>query len=107
MRNFEGVITTYPEPESYIPGSADEYFKTIYTDNDDLKSEAGIAGLFQDTQFNIIPKNLERYNKRKQYSENPNHSTIKDNRDRRDTIREKKFNTQLKSKGDGTKKEGS
>lgn len=30
LRNFEGVITTYPEPESYIPGRAEGYFKEIY-----------------------------------------------------------------------------
>jgi lysine 2,3-aminomutase len=34
LRNFEGVITTYPEPENYIAGCADDYFNKIYQSHD-------------------------------------------------------------------------
>ncbi|MDM5453286.1 hypothetical protein [Peribacillus simplex] len=26
LRNFEGAITTYPEPEHYTPGLVDDYW---------------------------------------------------------------------------------
>jgi lysine 2,3-aminomutase len=29
LRNFEGVITSYPEPENYVPGRADDYFQDL------------------------------------------------------------------------------
>jgi lysine 2,3-aminomutase len=32
LRNFEGVITTYPKPENYVPGKAEDYFKNVYPD---------------------------------------------------------------------------
>ena len=43
LRNFEGVITTYPEPENYIPGRAEDYFKKIYPDMEEKRSNIGIA----------------------------------------------------------------
>ncbi len=30
LRNFEGVITGYPEPKNYVTGSADDYFDEVY-----------------------------------------------------------------------------
>ena len=33
LRNFEGVITSYPEPENYVPGRADDYFAEIFPDS--------------------------------------------------------------------------
>ena len=37
LRNFEGVITTYPEPEQYTPGLADDYFKGVYPDMEEKR----------------------------------------------------------------------
>ena len=45
LRNFEGVITTYPEPENYTPGLADDYFKGIYPDAEEKRSDLGIFGI--------------------------------------------------------------
>ena len=50
LRNFEGVITTYPEPENYIPGLAEDYFKEIYPDMEEKRSNIGISGLLNDSQ---------------------------------------------------------
>jgi lysine 2,3-aminomutase len=58
LRNFEGVITTYPEPENYVPGRADCYFKEIFQDYKEKKSNIGIAGLMTDQQFNLIPEGV-------------------------------------------------
>lgn len=80
-----------------MPGLADEYFQTVYADYGEKDSTVGIAGLLNDKQSNLIPKNLERYNKREKYHDDPKHATIKDNRARRDTLKEKKFQAQSKS----------
>lgn len=100
LRNFEGVITSYPEPESYSPGLADEYFENIYGKEE--KASVGIRSIFDDEQFNLVPNNIPRYNKRKQYETNPEHASLKDKRDKRDELKEKKFHSQLKKipKGD-------
>jgi lysine 2,3-aminomutase len=55
LRNFEGVITTYPEPENYLAGRAEDYFKGIYPEMEEKRSVTGIAGLMNDKQFNLVP----------------------------------------------------
>jgi lysine 2,3-aminomutase len=98
LRNFEGLITTYPEPENYVPGRAEEYFKLIYPGMEEKRSKTGIASLIYDHQFNLIPEGLSRLNRRKEYQENPDHHTLKDKRKVRDELKEKKFQAQqLKS----------
>ena len=47
LRNFEGVITTYPEPENYIPGRADEYFKGIYPDAEEKQFKYWNLGIIE------------------------------------------------------------
>ncbi|WP_019241859.1 MULTISPECIES: lysine 2,3-aminomutase [Bacillus] len=94
LRNFEGVITTYPEPESYTSGLADEYFESIY--GTQQKKETGISGLLQDEQLNLVPSNMPRINKRKQYEVNPEHASLKDKRAKRDELKEKKFQAEQK-----------
>ena len=95
LRNFEGVITTYPEPENYVPGKADEYFQRVYGPYES-KEEAGITSLFQEQQFNLVPTHLPRYVKRQHYQENPEHASLKDKREKRDELKEKKFQAQQK-----------
>jgi lysine 2,3-aminomutase len=94
LRNFEGVITTYPEPENYIPGRAESYFEGIYPNMDDKQSNIGIAGLMNDKQFNLVPEGLNRLSRRKNYETDPAHSTLKDKRGKRDELKEKKYQAQ-------------
>ncbi|HZH61928.1 MAG TPA: KamA family radical SAM protein, partial [Metabacillus sp.] len=96
LRNFEGVITSYPEPENYVAGRADEYFNEIYLEHDLNPSKTGITSLLNDEQFNLVPKSLERYNRRQSFHQNPAYSTLKDKREKRDELKEKKFLAQQK-----------
>ena len=70
LRNFESVITTYPEPENYTPGLADDYFKGIYPDAEEKRSDIGISGLMNDTEFNLVPEGLKRLDCREAYETN-------------------------------------
>jgi len=103
LRNFEGVITTYPEPENYTPGLADDYFKGIYPDAEDKHSNLGISGLLNDTEFNLVPKGLKRLERREEYETNPEHVSLKNQREKRDQLKEKKFQAQLKKNTPATK----
>lgn len=96
LRNFEGVITTYPEPENYVPGRAEDYFKEVYPDMEEKRSNIGIASLMNESQFNLVPEGLTRLNRRQQYNQNPAHQTLKDKRGKRDELKEKKFQAQQK-----------
>jgi lysine 2,3-aminomutase len=96
LRNFEGVITTYPEPEQYVPGRADDYFKQIFPDIDEKKSVTGIASLLNDEKFNLVPEGLSRLHRRKQYESDPTHTSLKDKREKRDALKEKKYQAQMK-----------
>jgi lysine 2,3-aminomutase len=96
LRNFEGVITSYPEPKGYIPGRADDYFSNIYHNYKENHSNTGISSLLNDEQKTIVPKSLERYNRRSSYQENEGYSTLKDRRQKRDELKEKKYQTEIK-----------
>jgi lysine 2,3-aminomutase len=80
LRNFEGVITSYPEPEKYVTGRAEDYFKEIYNDYEKYQSNVGIAAVKNDSKFNLVPEDLNRLNRRKKYQENPTHASLKDKR---------------------------
>jgi lysine 2,3-aminomutase len=109
LRNFEGVITSYPEPENYVPGRAEDYFKGIYNDYDKYQSNVGIAAVMNDSKFNLIPEDVNRINRRKKYQEDLSHSSLKDKREKRDELKEKKFQAQQNKTVDSqtTQKEGS
>ncbi len=94
LRNFEGVITSYPEPENYVAGQADDYFSNIYPDYEKKKSNVGIAAVMNDSKFNLVPKDLQRLDRRQSYQEDPNYSSLKDKREKRDELKEKKFISQ-------------
>lgn len=91
LRNFEGVITSYPEPENYVSGRAEGYFSQVYPDYEKYKSNVGIAGVMNDQKFNLVPEGLKRLDRREKYQEDPTHSSLKDKRDKRDEMKEKKF----------------
>ena len=95
LRNYEGVITTYPEPETYTAGTADDYFQQIYGAYPEERGD-GVLGLLHDKQFNLVPKDLPRYHKREGYAQAPDHSSLKDKREKRDQLKEKKFMAQQK-----------
>ena len=94
LRNFEGVITSYPEPENYVPGRAEGYFKEVYPDYEKYKSNVGIAAVMNDSKFNLIPEDLQRLDRRHKYQEDPAHTSLKDKRGKRDVLKEKKFQAQ-------------
>ena len=103
LRNFEGVITTYPEQEDYTPGLADDYFKEIYPNAAEKRSDIGISGLLNDTEFNLVPEGLKRLKRREEYETNPEHTSLKDSREKRDQLKEKKFQAQQKKNTQATK----
>ncbi|MGO4889697.1 lysine 2,3-aminomutase [Anaerobacillus sp. MEB173] len=88
LRNFEGVITTYPEPKNYTPGRADAYFEEVYGTKDEARS-VGVAALLKDEKFNLVPEGLRRLDKRKNYSSSEGHSSLKDRRHKRDEMKKK------------------
>ncbi|MBA4602909.1 lysine 2,3-aminomutase [Thermoactinomyces mirandus] len=59
LRNFEGVITSYPEPHRYKPHNPEEceYCQTA-------GEQVGIAALMDDERVNLEPKQLEREERR-------------------------------------------
>jgi lysine 2,3-aminomutase len=96
LRNFEGVVTFYPEPKDYTPGTAEEYFSQIFPDLDEKKSTAGIAGIANESNFNIVPEGLQRIQRRRTYNADPTHKSLKDLREKRDELKEKKYQAMLK-----------
>ncbi|MDF2858794.1 MAG: L-lysine 2,3-aminomutase [Neobacillus sp.] len=97
LRNFEGVITSYPEPQNYIPGTAEGYFKGVYPDYEKYQSNVGISAIMNNSKFNLIPEDLHRLDRRQKYQKDPQHSSLKDKREKRDELKEKKFKAQQKS----------
>ncbi|WP_044641375.1 lysine 2,3-aminomutase [Risungbinella massiliensis] len=59
LRNFEGVITSYPEPESYQPHDSTTCAYCL-----EANGSAGIAGLMQDEMVNLVPQKLRREERR-------------------------------------------
>ena len=98
LRNFEGVITSYPEPENYVAGGAEDYFKEVYPDYEKKKSNVGISAVMNDSKFNLVPENLQRLDRRNKYGEDPKHASLKDKREKRDQLKEKKFQAQQNKK---------
>lgn len=54
-----------------------------------------------DSKFNLIPEELNRLNRRKKYQEDLSHSSLKDKREKRDELKEKKFQAQQNKAVDG------
>lgn len=86
LRNFEGVITSYPEPEKYTPGQADLYFDEVY--GPEQRRSVGVSAIMDDTEFNLVPKGLQRMQKREKYEE-VGRESLKDRRGKRDEMKEK------------------
>ncbi|MBU9720050.1 MULTISPECIES: lysine 2,3-aminomutase [Bacillaceae] len=93
LRNFEGVITSYPEPKDYTPGTAEDYFYSYY--EKESEKRAGVSALMNDEKFNLVPENLNRLERRKNYQEDLNHQSLKDMRGKRDKMKERKWKKEL------------
>lgn len=89
LRNFEGVITTYPEPKFYTPGTADDYFYQYYEKK--TNKRIGVSALMNDEEFNLVPEGIQRLDRRSNYAEDDSHETLKNRRSKRDEMVEKKF----------------
>lgn len=62
LRNFEGVITTYTEPENYVPGECDvDFLKGTEIVND------GVAKLLRGDQLSMEPAHLARHERNKKH----------------------------------------
>ncbi|GAE24922.1 lysine 2,3-aminomutase [Halalkalibacter wakoensis JCM 9140] len=96
LRNFEGVITTYPEPKGYVPGRADDYFSQVYQNYQEKQSNTGISSLLNDEKNNLVPHSLDRYIRRSSFQEKVGHITLKDKRVKRDELKEKKYQAEMK-----------
>jgi lysine 2,3-aminomutase len=71
LRNFEGVITSYPEPEHYQPHDTENCEYCC-----DSGDQVGIAALMSDQRINLEPKQLTRENRRSQ-SAHPEQEELK------------------------------
>ncbi|SDY39107.1 lysine 2,3-aminomutase [Thermoactinomyces sp. DSM 45892] len=60
LRNFEGVITSYPEPENYSPTQCN------CEDCQRERQLVGVAALMSNQQINLEPKQLNREERRQQ-----------------------------------------
>lgn len=90
LRNFEGVISSYPEPKQYVPGRADDYFNEVYGIKQPEPS-IGIASIMRDETFSIIPEGLRRLSRRKQYEATADYTSLKDRRAKRDELKSKRI----------------
>lgn len=62
LRNFEGVITTYTEPENYTPGACDVDFLK----GDEIVND-GVAKLIRGEQLSMEPAHLARHERNKKH----------------------------------------
>lgn len=62
LRNFEGVITSYPEPEFYKP--TERYYKDEIYRKGKEDHAAGIAAIMRDERINLEPQQLDRKERR-------------------------------------------
>lgn len=75
---------------------------------EEKRSITGIAGIMNDQHFNLVPEGLSRLNRRKDYYQDPAHTTLKDKRGKRDELKDKKFKalTQKEMGSQETKTDG-
>ncbi|OIJ13001.1 lysine 2,3-aminomutase [Anaerobacillus arseniciselenatis] len=95
LRNFEGVITSYPEPKDYVAGQADDYFNEVYGKKEE--KSVGVSALLNDEKFNLIPEGLRRLEKRNNYQSDESHSSLKNQRAKRDQMKEKLINAKKRN----------
>jgi len=70
---------------------------------EEKRSLAGIAGIMNDQHFNLVPEGLTRLNRRKDYNQDPAHTTLKDKRSKRDELKDKKYKALTQKEAVGQK----
>lgn len=103
LRNFEGVITSYPEPKNYTAGTAEDYFYSYYEKKQDKR--VGISALMNDDESHLVPEGLKRLDRRKTYEQDESHQTLKNQREKRDMMKERKWKKELDRMNQENKKE--
>ncbi|WP_397262131.1 hypothetical protein [Peribacillus simplex] len=66
---------------------------------EDKRSDIGVSGLMNenDKQFNLVPEGLKRMHRRENYVTNPEHASLKNQLEKRDLFKEKRFQAQQKN----------
>jgi lysine 2,3-aminomutase len=67
------------------------------------RTNIGIASLLNDKEFNLAPEGLKRIKRREEYKTNPEHTSLKYSREKRDQLKEKRFQAQQKKNTPSTK----
>ncbi|TKH98443.1 lysine 2,3-aminomutase, partial [Bacillus wiedmannii] len=57
-----------------------------------------------DKKFNLVPDDLQRMSRRKDYEDNDTHASLKDKRDKRDQLKDKKYQSQMAKLEENDKK---
>ncbi len=65
LRNYEGVLTTYTEPEDNISRPEKLYRHDEYVKRQKMLSEEGLIRLFNEEKLSIEPTGLDRHNRNK------------------------------------------
>jgi lysine 2,3-aminomutase len=63
-----------------------------------------VTALVRDEKFNLVPEGLNRLDRRENYEVNPEHSTLKNKRDKRDEMKERKFKHEQSQYDENAKK---
>jgi len=58
LRNYEGVITTYTEPDTYAPRCPEG---CVYCEDKQLEPQDGVATLLAGQRLSLEPKDLKRF----------------------------------------------
>lgn len=91
IRNFEGVIMFYFELENYILNQVDDYFEFVFLGMMVKCELVGLSVIFVDKEVFFILENVLRINRRKVFIFNFEYEMLKDCREKRDELKEKKF----------------
>ncbi len=59
------MITSYPEPENYIPNQADDYFESVFPGTMAKHEPVGLSAIFADKEVSFTPENVSRIDRRK------------------------------------------
>lgn len=68
-----------------------------------IKKNKDKSSIMNDTQFNLVLEGLKRMVRREELQSKPEHATLKDQREKRDQLKDKKFLAQQKKSTLSTK----
>ncbi|MGG0855113.1 YokU family protein [Metabacillus fastidiosus] len=73
-------------------------YKLYINDRKQKTSKIGIAGIFEETHLTITPNNLNRPKRREAYETETSHTTLKNCRDKRNEMKERKYKKEIEVK---------